>query len=177
MTGNAPHLAVAAPLPHDVRVSFEFFPPKTEKANKTLWDSIQRLAPLRPSYVSVTYGAGGSTRQRTHALVRRLVEETRLEPAAHLTCVGASRAEVDAVAEDYWQAGVRHLVALRGDAPQGPENQDHYRPHPQGYAYAVDLVAGLKAVADFEITVAAYPEGHPEAPSAAYDLDNLKAQD
>ena len=162
--------------PADISVSFEFFPPKSEKMEEALWRAIRRLEPLAPRFVSVTYGAGGSTRQRTHATVRRLVQDTGLEPAAHLTCIGASRAEVDAVAEDYWQAGVRHLVALRGDAPQGPASEDHYRPHPQGYAYAVDLVAGLKAVADFEITVAAYPESHPEAPSAAYDLDNLKAK-
>ncbi len=170
MTGNtppgangAPHLAVAAPLPRDVRVSFEFFPPKTEKANKTLWDSIQRLAPLRPSYVSVTYGAGGSTRERTHATVYRIRHETTLEPAAHLTCVGATREEIDDVARSYWQAGVKHIVALRGDPPEG---QDCYRPHPGGYAYASDLVAGLKKVADFEISVAAYPEIHLEAESA-----------
>ncbi len=173
MTGNAPssHLAVAAPLPKDVRVSFEFFPPKTEKANKTLWDSIQRLAPLRPSYVSVTYGAGGSTRERTHATVYRIRHETDLEPAAHLTCVGAAREEIDGIAQDYWDSGVRHIVALRGDPPEG---DDRYRPHPGGYAYASDLVAGLKKVADFEISVAAYPEPHPEAQSPDADLDNLK---
>lgn len=164
-------LAVAAPLPHDVRVSFEFFPPKTEKANQTLWNSIQRLAPLRPSYVSVTYGAGGSTRERTHATVYRIRHETDLEPAAHLTCVGATRREIDAIARDYWEAGIKHIVALRGDPPQG---QDRYQPHAQGYDYASDLVEGLKKVADFEISVAAYPEAHPEAESADADLDNLK---
>ena len=166
-----PHLAVAAPLPQDVRVSFEFFPPKTEKANKTLWDSIQRLAPLKPSYVSVTYGAGGSTRERTHGTVKRILAETALEPAAHLTCVGAAREEIDDVARSYWEAGVRHIVALRGDPP---EDQDHYHPHPGGYAYGSDLVAGLKKIAPFEISVAAYPETHPEAPGPAADLDNLK---
>ena len=165
------HLAVAAPLPQDVRVSFEFFPPKTEQANKTLWDSIQRLAPLKPSYVSVTYGAGGSTRERTHGTVKRILAETALQPAAHLTCVGAAREEIDDVARSYWQAGVRHIVALRGDPP---EDQDRYHPHPGGYAYASDLVAGLKKVAPFEISVAAYPETHPEAPGPEADLDNLK---
>ncbi len=166
-----PHLAVAAPLPHDVRVSFEFFPPNTEKATETLWNSIQRLAPLRPSYVSVTYGAGGSTRERTHATVYRIRQETDMEPAAHLTCVGATRDEIDKIAKDYWDAGVKHIVALRGDPLEG---QDHYLPHPGGYAYASDLVAGLKKVADFEISVGAYPETHPEATSPDADIDNLK---
>ncbi len=166
-----PHLAVAAPLPQDVHVSFEFFPPKTEQANKTLWNSIQRLAPLKPSYVSVTYGAGGSTRERTHGTVKRILAETALVPAAHLTCVGAAREEIDDVARSYWEAGVRHIVALRGDPS---EDQDHYHPHPGGYAYASDLVAGLKKVAPFEISVAAYPETHPEAPSPDADMDNLK---
>lgn len=170
MTDNA-HLAIASPLPHDVRVSFEFFPPSTEKANQTLWNSIQRLAPLKPSYVSVTYGAGGSTRERTHATVYRLRHETDLEPAAHLTCVGASRGEIDDIAREYWDAGVRHIVALRGDPADG---DGEYQPHPQGYAYASDLVAGLKNVADFTISVAAYPETHPEATGPDADLDNLK---
>jgi methylenetetrahydrofolate reductase (NADPH) len=164
-------LAVSAPLPKDVSVSFEFFPPKTDAANQTLWKCIQRLAPLRPAYVSVTYGAGGSTRERTHATVYRIRHETRLEPAAHLTCVGATREEIDNVARAYWDAGVRHIVALRGDPP---EDAAGYQPFPGGYAYASDLVAGLKKVAPFEISVAAYPEVHPEAKSAAADLDNLK---
>ena len=171
MADPHPHLAIAAPLPHDVRVSFEFFPPKTEKANQTLWSSIQRLAPLKPSYVSVTYGAGGSTRERTHATVYRIRHETDLEPAAHLTCVGATTDEIGDIARGYWESGVRHIVALRGDPPEG---DDHHRPHPGGYAYASDLVAGLKNVAGFEISVAAYPETHPEAESANADLDNLK---
>ncbi len=166
-----PSLAVASPLPHDVRVSFEFFPPKTEKMEKILWDSIQRLAPLEPAYVSVTYGAGGSTRQRTHATVVRIRRETVLEPAAHLTCVGSIREEIDEVARQYWRSGIRHIVALRGDPP---EDVDRYEPHPGGYAYASDLVAGLKRVADFEISVAAFPEVHPQAASAEADLDNLK---
>ncbi len=166
-----PSLAVASPLPHDVRVSFEFFPPKTEKMEEILWDSIQRLAPLEPAYVSVTYGAGGSTRQRTHATVVRIRRETVLEPAAHLTCVGSIREEIDEVARQYWRSGIRHIVALRGDPP---EDMDRYAPHPGGYAYASDLVAGLKRVADFEISVAAFPEVHPQAASTEADLDNLK---
>ena len=152
-------------------VSFEFFPPKTAAIEQTLWRAITQLAPLRPRFVSVTYGAGGSTRERTHATVARIRRETALEPAAHLTCVGASRLEIDAVALDYWDAGIRHIVALRGDPPA---DSGGYAPHPDGYAHATDLVAGLKRVADFEISVAAYPETHPEATSAAADLDNLK---
>ena len=152
-------------------VSFEFFPPKTEKMELQLWDSIKRLEPLSPRFVSVTYGAGGGTRERTHATVRRIRQETSLEPAAHLTCVGATRAEVDEIARDYWDAGVRHIVALRGDPPEG---SNRYVPHPGGYDFAVDLVAGLRRIADFEISVAAYPETHPEAPSADFDLDYLK---
>jgi methylenetetrahydrofolate reductase (NADPH) len=154
-----------------IKVSFEFFPPRTEEMERQLWQAVERLAPLGPRFVSVTYGAGGSTRERTHATVRRIRTETPLEPAAHLTCMGATRDEVDAVARDYWAAGIRHIVALRGDPAAG---QGRYQPHPGGYAYAVDLVEGLKRVADFEISVAAYPETHPEAPSPARDLDNLK---
>jgi methylenetetrahydrofolate reductase (NADPH) len=164
-------LSVAAPLPTNVRVSFEFFPPQTEESNRKLWASIQRLAPLKPAYVSVTYGAGGSTRERTHNTIYRIRHETDLEPAAHLTCIGASRDEIDGVARSYWQAGVRHVVALRGDPSDGASR---YVPHPGGYAYAADLVAGLKKVAPFKISVAAYPEVHPEAKNAAADLDNLK---
>jgi methylenetetrahydrofolate reductase (NADPH) len=162
---------IAAPLPRDVTVSFEFFPPQTEKMEQTLWDAVQRLAPVGPAFVSVTYGAGGSTRERTHATLTRILGETSLKPAAHLTCVGASKDEVDAVARTYWETGIRHIVALRGDAPEG---SGPYRPHPGGYAYAADLVAGLKKTADFEISVAAYPETHPEASSPEADLDNLK---
>lgn len=154
-----------------VGVSFEFFPPSDETMGETLWRSVERLAPLNPRFVSVTYGAGGSTRARTHAVIQRILAETGLAPASHLTCVGATREEVQAVAREYWDAGVRHLVALRGDAEAGAER---YTPAPGGYAYATDLVRGLKEVADFEITVAAYPEVHPEAPSARFDLDNLK---
>ncbi len=155
----------------DVAVSFEFFPPGSEKMEQTLWSSIERLAPLRPRFVSVTYGADGSTRERTHGIVSRILRETELTAAPHLTCVGASRGEIDDIARQYWDIGVRHIVALRGDPPK---DSDGYTPHPEGYAYAADLVAGLKRVADFDVSVAAYPEVHPEAPSAAFDLDNLK---
>ncbi len=154
----------------DIEVSFEFFPPKTEKMEETLWQSVARLAPLRPAFVSVTYGAGGTTRERTHATVVRILNETGLVPAAHLTCVGASKDEVLEVADHYWEAGIRHIVALRGDPPEGQA----YAPHPQGFAFAADLVAGLKQRHDFEISVAAYPETHPQALSPAGDIDNLK---
>jgi methylenetetrahydrofolate reductase (NADPH) len=137
---------------------------------ETLWRSIETLAPLHPRFVSVTYGAGGSTRERTHATVDRIIKETDLTPAAHLTCVGASRDEIDSIAKAYWDAGVRHIVALRGDPP---EPGQAYRPHPGGYANAAELVAGLKAVAPFEISVAAYPEVHPDSDCAESDLDNL----
>lgn len=153
------------------QVSFEFFPPKTPAMEAVLWQSVERLAPLAPRFVSVTYGADGSTRDRTHNIVTRLARETRLVGAPHLTCVGASRESVQEIARQYWQEGVRHIVALRGDPPQG---SDHYEPYPGGYEYAVDLVQGLRDVADFDISVAAYPEVHPEAPSADFDLDNLK---
>jgi methylenetetrahydrofolate reductase (NADPH) len=159
-------------LPGDISVSFEFFPPKTERMEEQLWDAITQLAPLAPSFVSVTYGAGGSTRERTHATVARLVRETALVPAAHLTCVGASKAEIAEIADQYWEAGVRHIVALRGDPP--PADGGRFTPHPEGYTSAADLVAGLKALHDFDISVAAYPEVHPEATSAQADLDNLK---
>lgn len=152
-------------------VSFEFFPPNTVEMEATLWQSIKRLAGLGPRFVSVTYGADGSTRERTHAAVERIINETQLTPAPHLTCINASRGEIDDIAREYWDMGVRHLVALRGDAPKssGP-----YVPHPDGYAYGADLVQGLRKVADFDISVAAYPEVHPEAPDADFDLDNLK---
>lgn len=158
----------------DILVSFEFFPPKTEKMEETLWSAISRLAPLGPEFVSVTYGAGGSTRERTHATVTRILKETDLKPAAHLTCVDATKDEVNAVARQYWNEGVRHIVALRGDPVQGAGTQ--YVPHPEGYQNAADLVAGLKRIADFEISVAGYPETHPESPSVEADLDNLKAK-
>ena len=154
----------------DLKISFEFFPPKSEKMAETLWQSVKRLEPLSPRFVSVTYGAGGSTRERTHSTVNRINAETSLSAAAHLTCVGATREEVNAVAEAYWQAGIKHIVALRGDPP----DDNPYQPHPGGYDYAADLVAGLRDVADFEISVAAYPETHPQAVGAEDDLDNLK---
>ena len=153
------------------KVTFEFFPPNTEKMEKTLWESIERLSVLEPRFVSVTYGADGSTRQRTHAAVARIRNETDLTAAPHLTCIGATRGEVDDIAREYWDLGIRHLVALRGDAPKDVK---HYTPHPGGYAYGSDLVEGLKRVADFDISVAAYPEVHPEAESPIADLDNLK---
>lgn len=157
---------------HDqLSVSFEFFPPANEAMEATLWESIQRLEPLAPRFVSVTYGADGSTRDRTHRVVSRILDETSLVPAAHLTCIGASREEIHDIASSYWRAGVRHIVALRGDPPKGC---DQYRPTPGGYDYAVDLVRGLRQAGDFEISVAAYPEVHPEAPSASFDLENLK---
>jgi len=153
------------------QVSFEFFPPATEAMEKTLWDSVKRLSVLDPSFVSVTYGADGSTRERTHTAVRRIMSETSLTAAPHLTCIGASRGEVDDIARQYWDMGVRHIVALRGDPPK---EQPDYRPHKDGYAYASDLVEGLSNVADFDISVAAYPEVHPDAPDRQFDLDNLK---
>ncbi len=152
-------------------VSFEFFPPADAAMEETLWASVQRLAPLAPRFVSVTYGADGSTRDRTHALVKRIQGETSLTGAPHLTCVGATREEVLEVARGYWAEGIRHIVALRGDAPQGATS---YQPHPEGFAYGADLVAGLRTVADFDISVAAYPEGHPEASSPQADFDNFR---
>ncbi|MGE5477774.1 MAG: methylenetetrahydrofolate reductase [Bacteroidales bacterium] len=169
----SPVLPIAAAATRPVNVSFEFFPPKTEKMQETLWECIKRLQPLSPSFVSVTYGAGGGTRERTHDTVVRIARETSLKPAAHLTCVGHQQGEVDDIARRYWDEGIRHIVALRGDAPEG---SGKYVPTPGGYAYAVDLVKGLKRIADFEISVAAYPEMHPDAPSAQFDLDNLKAK-
>ncbi len=156
---------------NNVQVSFEFFPPNTEKMNQTLWKSIERLAALEPRFVSVTYGADGSTRERTHAAVERIASQTSLTAAPHLTCIGADRAEIDDIAREYWDMGIRHLVALRGDPPADATD---YEAHPNGYPYAVDLVAGLRKVADFDISVAAYPEVHPEAANAIADLDNLR---
>ncbi|ODU22415.1 methylenetetrahydrofolate reductase [Sphingopyxis sp. SCN 67-31] len=159
-----------ANLEGDIGVSFEFFPPKTEKMEAQLWDTFRTLEPLAPRFVSVTYGAGGSTRERTHATVARIASESAVPPAAHLTCVEASRAEIEEVARAYWDAGVRHIVALRGDVPGGGA----YRAHPEGFANAVELVAGLKRIAPFDISVAAYPEVHPDADCPQADLDNLK---
>jgi methylenetetrahydrofolate reductase (NADPH) len=169
--------AAFRPSRHSTRpisVSFEFFPPKTAEMEATLWSSIARLAPLNPQFVSVTYGAGGTTRERTHNTVERLVRETSVKPAAHLTCVGATRDEVDEVVRSYWDAGVRHIVALRGDPVSGIGTA--YEPHPGGYAQACHLVEGIKRVADFEVSVSAYPEKHPEAASLEADIDALKAK-
>ena len=156
----------------DIDVSFEFFPPKTEKMDGQLWAAISRLAPLAPEFVSVTYGAGGSTRERTHAIVSRIIRETGLRPAAHLTCVDATKEEVNEVARAYWAAGVRHIVALRGDPAEGVGSR--YRPHEDGYANAAELVSALRAAGDFEISVSAYPEKHPESPDFATDIEMLK---
>ena len=159
---------------NELHVSFEFFPPKSEKMEKALWQSIRRLEPLHPNFVSVTYGAGGTTRERTHTTVAQLVRETLMVPAAHLTCVNATREEVDEVARAYWHAGVRHVVALRGDPPEGVGAR--YEPHPGGYENSADLVGGLKRIANFEVTVSAYPEKHPESPTVEADIDMLKAK-
>jgi methylenetetrahydrofolate reductase (NADPH) len=158
-----------------VAVSFEFFPPSDEPMGRQLWESVQRLAPLQPNFVSVTYGADGSTRNRTHECVLRILRETNLTVAPHLTCVAAGRAEVLRIAQDYWQQGVRHLVALRGDPPATHlSGEGRYRPHPGGFAYASDLVEGLASVGKFDMSVAAYPEGHPESGGVQADLENLK---
>lgn len=154
----------------DVGVSFEFFPPKNPAMEEALWSAVRMLEPLAPRFVSVTYGAGGSTRERTHATVARIQGETSLDAAAHLTCVEASRDEVDAIARGYWAAGIRHIVALRGDPPEAGAP---FTAHPEGYANAAELVAGLKRVGPFEISVAAYPECHPDSPNRAADIDNL----
>ena len=179
MTANLDSIAEArraaasplfANLEGDIGVSFEFFPPKTEKMEAQLWDTFHTLEPLSPRFVSVTYGAGGSTRERTHATVARIARESRVPAAAHLTCVEASRAEIEDVARAYWDAGVRHIVALRGDVPCGAP----YHAHPDGYANAAELVAGLARIAPFELSVAAYPEVHPDSDCPQADLDNLK---
>ena len=168
-------LAVRSPLfaeaRGDIEVSFEFFPPKTDKMAETLWESVKTLEPLQPRFVSVTYGAGGSTRERTHQTVERILNETSLTPAAHLTCVAASKSEIDEIARDYWQLGVRNIVALRGDPP---EAGTRYRPHPDGYRDACELVSGLRRVAPFDISVAAYPEIHPDSKDRGFDLENLR---
>ena len=158
----------------DIDVSFEFFPPRTAAMEETLWRSIRRLEPLNPTFISVTYGAGGSTRERTHATIARVLKETQLKPAAHLTCVDATREEVDAVIRDYWDIGVRHIVALRGDPAGGVGAR--YSPTPGGYVNAADLTRGIKAIAPFEVSVACYPEKHPESPSVDADIDMLWAK-
>lgn len=155
----------------DARVSFEFSPPKTDEAEVKLWSAIERLAPLDPSFVSVTYGAGGSTRERTHSTVKRMVNETDLKPAAHLTCVGATRDQINRVIEGYWEAGIRHIVAIRGDMPN---MEGAYQAHSDGYQTTAELVAGIKAIGDFEVSVSIYPERHPESSSFDHDIDLLK---
>jgi len=155
----------------ELNVSFEFFPPKTTEMEEKLWHAIGNLKDLKPSFVSVTYGAGGSTRERTHNTIKRILDETDLKPASHLTCIGASKEEINEIAKNYWNMGVRHIVALRGDMPASSPT---YQLHPKGYKYADELVKGLKKIADFEISVAGYPEKHPEAPSLEIDIDNLK---
>jgi methylenetetrahydrofolate reductase (NADPH) len=172
MTHRLTPAPLYADLAGDIAVSFEFFPPKTEAMEQTLWESLHTLEPLGPRFVSVTYGAGGSTRERTHNTVARIRQETGLVPAAHLTCVAATRDDVDAVARAYWEAGVRHIVAIRGDPPAGIGTK--FEPHPGGYTSGADLVAGLKKVADFDISVGAYPECHPDSPSRIADVENLK---
>ncbi len=158
-------------LTRDTSASFEFFPPKSEELEDKLWQTIKTLAPIEPSFVSVTYGAGGSTRERTHSTLQKILDKTNLTPAAHLTCVGASKDEINEIAKGYWDMGVKHIVALRGDSPAGAGG---YEPHPEGYRYSVDLVYGLKKLADFEIAVAAYPEGHPESKGVKDDIEILK---
>jgi methylenetetrahydrofolate reductase (NADPH) len=154
-----------------INVSFEFFPPKTNEMEQKLWNSINKLKKLKPNFVSVTYGAGGSTRSRTHSTIKRILQETDLKPASHLTCIGASRHEIEEIARNYWEMGVRHIVALRGDMPASSPN---YQLHPDGYQYANDLVYALKKIANFEVSVAGYPEKHPEATNIEQDIDNLK---
>ncbi|GBF57099.1 5,10-methylenetetrahydrofolate reductase [Candidatus Phycosocius bacilliformis] len=155
-------------------ISFEFFPPKSEAMEARLWDAVSRLSPLQPDFVSVTYGAGGSTRERTHRTVKRIIDETNLKPAAHLTCVAASRSEVDEVLQSYWDAGVRHIVALRGDPPTGVGTE--FVAHPDGYINATEVTAAARRIGDFDVSVSFYPEKHPESPSLAHDIDVLKAK-
>ncbi len=159
-----------------VRVSFEFFPPKSDEAEANLWKAVRRLEPLNPAFVSVTYGAGGSTRERTHRTVQRMLTETTLKPAAHLTCVEASREEVDQVIADYKSIGVDHIVALRGDPPNGAGIGGVYQPRPDGYANATELAQAIQRIGGFQTTVGAYPEQHPESPSIDHDIDVLKAK-
>ncbi|MAI89180.1 methylenetetrahydrofolate reductase [NAD(P)H] [Ponticaulis sp.] len=165
--------------PKNIHVSFEFFPPKTEKAEDKLWESVRRLEPVHPEFVSVTYGAGGSTRDRTHRTVKRMVEETNLVPAAHLTCVSASKAEVMGVVDDYLDAGVQHIVALRGDPPEGMGAK--FEAHPEGFSGSIELIEAIRNYKPalgkrFEISVAAYPEAHPDSHGLKRDLEILKAK-
>lgn len=174
LTALGPVARAGRPGRRPPAISFEFSPPKTPEAEESLWTAIRRLEPLNPDFVSVTYGAGGSTRERTHRTVMRMLAETRLKPAAHLTCVDASREDVDAVIQDYWDAGVRHIVALRGDAPG--KIGAVYVPRADGYANATELTRAIGQIAPFEITVGLYPQVHPESPSIAHDIDVLKAK-
>ncbi|WP_150525417.1 methylenetetrahydrofolate reductase [NAD(P)H] [Roseibium sediminis] len=172
MSSNHPLRRSRQNLQGPIKASFEFFPPKSEKMAESLLETVERLAPLQPEFVSVTYGAGGTTRERTHKTVDRILNEAKLDTAAHLTCVAASRDEIDAILKDYWEMGVRRIVALRGDPVEGIGAV--YKPHPQGYAYASDLVAGIKKIADFDISVSGYPERHPESSGWTMEIDNLK---
>jgi len=175
MPETSPSAAQGHAAPKLPRISFEFFPPKTAEMEASLWETIKRLAPLNPTFVSVTYGAGGSTRERTHSTIARILKETKLLPAAHLTCVGAARGEIDEIIERYYEIGVRHIVALRGDAVGGPGTP--FEAHPDGYRGSIELVAGIKRLhGDIEVSVSAYPEKHPEAPDFATDLDVLEAK-
>ena len=180
MTSPSAHPSALGPVARaggrdtGVRVSFEFSPPKTPQAEESLWTAIRRLEPLNPSFVSVTYGAGGSTRERTHRTVKRMLDETTLKPAAHLTCVGASREEVDEVVRDYWESGIRHIVALRGDPPGAIGGA--YVPREDGYLNATDLTRGIMGVAPFEVSVGLYPQVHPESPGVDHDIEVLKAK-
>jgi methylenetetrahydrofolate reductase (NADPH) len=167
-----PNRSSRQPQTPQLGISFEFFPPKNEAMAETLWSSVQRLAPLGPNFVSVTYGAGGSTRERTHQTVKRILDETPLKPASHLTCVAATRAETDDILRQYWAMGVRHIVALRGDPTAGIGTP--FEAHPQGYQGSPELVSGIKAVGDFDVAVSAYPEKHPESPSLEFEIDLLK---
>jgi methylenetetrahydrofolate reductase (NADPH) len=175
MTEVTPPISDAHRTPKSSAISFEFFPPKTEEMERNLWETIKRLAPLAPTFVSVTYGAGGSTRERTHSTIARILAETRLTPAAHLTCVGAARGEIDDIVDRYHEVGVRHIVALRGDPPGGIGTA--YATHPDGYRHSADLVAGIKRQhGDIEVSVSAYPEKHPESRDFDADIDVLKAK-
>lgn len=167
-----PHRSSRQPQAPQLGISFEFFPPKNEAMAETLWASVQRLAPLQPNFVSVTYGAGGSTRERTHQTVKRILDETSLKPASHLTCVAATKAETDDILRQYWAMGVRHIVALRGDPTAGIGTP--FEAHPQGYQGSPELVAGIKAIGNFDVAVSAYPEKHPESPSLEFEIDLLK---
>ena len=173
-TALGPVARAGAGLAKRPSVSFEFSPPKGPKSEESLWEAIRRLEPLNPSFVSVTYGAGGSTRDRTHRTVVRMLQETTLRPAAHLTCVEASRAEVDEVIQDYWDAGIRHIVALRGDPPGSLGGA--YAPRADGYQNATELTGGIRAIGDFDVSVGVYPQIHPESPSVDHDIDVLKAK-